>query len=73
MRTLASMDWIELSGYAASFLVFPTFCMKTMIPLRLVAIVSNALHGVRDRRRPLSHPQVATGAGPSRAPEGRCG
>lgn len=33
--------WVELAGYIASALVFLTFCMKTMIPLRIVAIVSN--------------------------------
>jgi CRP-like cAMP-binding protein len=35
------MDWIELCGYLASLLVFATFYMKTMIPLRAVAIASN--------------------------------
>ena len=33
--------WIELSGYLASALVFLTFYMKTIIPLRVVAILSN--------------------------------
>jgi len=32
---------IEIAAWAASALVFLTFFMKTMIPLRLVAIVSN--------------------------------
>ena len=32
---------IELFGYAASVLVFITFCMKTMVWLRAVAIASN--------------------------------
>ena len=36
------MGWIELIGYGASFLVLLTFCMRTMIPLRIVAISSNA-------------------------------
>jgi CRP/FNR family transcriptional regulator, cyclic AMP receptor protein len=35
------VNWIELSGYLASALVFLTFYMKTMIPLRLIGIVSN--------------------------------
>ena len=41
----------ELSGYVASLLVFAAFYMKSMVPLRLVAIASNlafivyALHG----------------------------
>lgn len=36
------MGWGELSGYAASLLVFAAFYMKGMVPLRLVAIASNA-------------------------------
>ena len=32
---------IEIAGYAASALVLATFCMRTMIPLRVVAIGSN--------------------------------
>ncbi len=35
------MSIVELVGYAASALVFLTFLMKTMIPLRAVAIASN--------------------------------
>ncbi|HSJ08414.1 MAG TPA: cyclic nucleotide-binding domain-containing protein [Longimicrobiales bacterium] len=35
------MNWIEVAGYIASLLVFITFYMKTMVPLRLVAIGSN--------------------------------
>lgn len=35
------MNIAELLGYLASLLVFTTFYMKTMIPLRLVAIGSN--------------------------------
>jgi CRP/FNR family cyclic AMP-dependent transcriptional regulator len=33
--------WVEAAGYLASILVFATFCMKTMIPLRVAAISSN--------------------------------
>jgi CRP/FNR family transcriptional regulator, cyclic AMP receptor protein len=33
--------WIELSGYLASLLVFTSFYMRRMIPLRIVAIASN--------------------------------
>ncbi|MEL6575299.1 MAG: cyclic nucleotide-binding domain-containing protein [Pseudomonadota bacterium] len=33
--------WAELAGYLASGLVFLTFCMKTLIPLRVAAILSN--------------------------------
>jgi CRP/FNR family transcriptional regulator, cyclic AMP receptor protein len=35
------INWIELSGYLASTLVFLTFYMKTMIPLRVIGIASN--------------------------------
>ena len=35
------MHWIDFVGYAASALVFTTFCMKTMLPLRYLAIASN--------------------------------
>ena len=37
----SSLNWVQLAGYAASLLVFSTFYMKTMIPLRSVAIASN--------------------------------
>lgn len=35
--------WVQTAGYIASALVFATFCMKTMTPLRVVAICSNAV------------------------------
>lgn len=35
------MDWVTIAGYIASVLVGITFTMKTMIPLRMVAIASN--------------------------------
>lgn len=35
------MNTGELSGYVASLLVFAAFYMKSMVPLRLVAIASN--------------------------------
>jgi CRP/FNR family cyclic AMP-dependent transcriptional regulator len=37
------MAWIDLLGYAASATVLATFCMDTMIPLRVTAILSNIL------------------------------
>ena len=37
------MTWIDLLGYAASATVLATFCMNTMIPLRVTALVSNVL------------------------------
>jgi hypothetical protein len=33
--------WVEIAGYIASILVASTFYMKTMLPLRIFAIVSN--------------------------------
>lgn len=35
------VNWIDATGYAASALVFLTFYMKTMIPLRIIGILSN--------------------------------
>jgi CRP/FNR family cyclic AMP-dependent transcriptional regulator len=37
------MSWIDLLGYTASASVLLTFCMSTMVPLRVVAIGSNVL------------------------------
>jgi hypothetical protein len=38
---MAHVGWAEGIGYLASLLVFSTFYMKTMLPLRGVAIASN--------------------------------
>ena len=37
------MFWVNLLGYAASAAVLATFCMSTMIPLRVLALASNVL------------------------------
>ncbi len=37
------MSWVNLLGYAASGAVLATFCMNTMIPLRILALASNVL------------------------------
>jgi CRP/FNR family cyclic AMP-dependent transcriptional regulator len=37
------MLWINLVGYAGSSVVLATFCMKTMRPLRILALASNVL------------------------------
>jgi CRP/FNR family transcriptional regulator, cyclic AMP receptor protein len=37
------MSAVEILGYAASATVLATFCMSTMIPLRILALVSNVL------------------------------
>jgi hypothetical protein len=50
------INWIELSGYLASALVFVAFYMKTMIPLRVVAILSNVAfmaYGLGDHLHPV--------------------
>ena len=38
---ISHLNWVQLIGYAASLLVFSTFYMKTMIPLRCIAVLSN--------------------------------
>ena len=35
------MNQLDAVGYIASVLVFAAFCMKDMVPLRLVAVCSN--------------------------------
>jgi CRP/FNR family transcriptional regulator, cyclic AMP receptor protein len=50
------INWIELSGYLAAALVFLTFYMKTMIPLRVVGILSNVafmIYGFDGRLYPV--------------------
>jgi len=37
------MSWTDLLGYAASAMVLATFCMSSMLYLRLVAVGSNIL------------------------------
>jgi CRP/FNR family transcriptional regulator, cyclic AMP receptor protein len=37
------MGIVEMAGYLAAFLVFLTFYMKTMIPLRVIGICSNCV------------------------------
>ena len=53
---MARIGWIEGVGYLASFLVFCAFYMKTMIPLRWVAIASNVAfltYGIAGRVYPV--------------------
>jgi CRP/FNR family transcriptional regulator, cyclic AMP receptor protein len=50
------MSWVTLLGYAASAAVLVTFCMSTMIPLRVVALASNVLfmsYGYFDQLYPV--------------------
>ena len=37
----SAVRWVELAGYVASSLVFSTFYMRRMVPLRLLALCSN--------------------------------
>jgi CRP/FNR family transcriptional regulator, cyclic AMP receptor protein len=37
------MSWVDVLGYAASLAVFSTFCMRTMLPLRILGLTSNVL------------------------------
>jgi CRP/FNR family cyclic AMP-dependent transcriptional regulator len=50
------MSWVDLLGYAASAAVLATFCMSTMIPLRVLALASNVLfmaYGYADHLYPV--------------------
>jgi CRP/FNR family transcriptional regulator, cyclic AMP receptor protein len=50
------MLWVNLLGYAASAAVLATFCMNTMIPLRVLALGSNVLfigYGYVDQLYPV--------------------
>ena len=50
------MSFIDLLGYAASAAVLATFCMSTMIPLRVLALGSNVLfmaYGYADHLYPV--------------------
>jgi CRP/FNR family cyclic AMP-dependent transcriptional regulator len=38
-----ALTWIDMLGYLASASVLATFCMRRMVPLRIMALVSNLL------------------------------
>jgi len=40
------MSWIDVVGYAAALAVLGSFCMNTIVSLRVLAIVSNVLFGL---------------------------
>ncbi len=42
-RVVEGIGPIVLIGYAAALAVFATFCMTTMLPLRVIALLSNVL------------------------------
>jgi hypothetical protein len=37
------MSWIDGLGFCASFAVLASFCMTTIVPLRVLALTSNVL------------------------------
>jgi hypothetical protein len=37
------MSWIDCLGFGASLAVLASFCMTTIVPLRIVALASNIL------------------------------
>jgi hypothetical protein len=37
------MSWIDIVGYSAALAVLAAFCMSSIVPLRIVAILSNVL------------------------------
>ena len=37
------MSWVDSLGFCASFAVLASFCMTTILPLRIFALVSNIL------------------------------
>jgi CBS domain-containing protein len=50
------MSFVDVLGYAASAAVLATFCMSTMIALRIVALISNVLFvafGISDHVYPV--------------------
>jgi hypothetical protein len=40
------MSWIDGVGYAAALAVLGSFCMSTIVSLRILAIISNVLFAV---------------------------
>jgi hypothetical protein len=40
------MSWIDIVGYCAALAVLASFCMSTIVSLRVLAIVSNVLFGL---------------------------
>jgi len=39
------MPWVDMVGYAAALAVLGSFCMTTLVRLRILAVVSNLLFG----------------------------
>ena len=43
------MWWVDIVGYAAALAVLGSFCMRTIVPLRILAVVSNVLNVAASR------------------------
>src|SRR5262249_60387313 len=41
-----AMSYVDIIGYAAALAVLASFCMSTIVPLRILAVVSNVLFGL---------------------------
>ena len=41
-----AMSWIDIVGYSAALAVLGSFCMTTIVSLRILAILSNVLFGI---------------------------
>ena len=41
-----AMSYVDIVGYAAALAVLGSFCMSTIVPLRILAVVSNVLFGL---------------------------
>ena len=41
-----AMSFVDIVGYAAALAVLGSFCMSTIVPLRILAVVSNVLFGL---------------------------
>ena len=40
------MSYVDIVGYAAALAVLGSFCISTIVPLRILAVVSNVLFGL---------------------------
>ena len=40
------MPWIDIVGYSAALAVLGSFSMSTIVPLRILAVISNVLFGL---------------------------
>jgi hypothetical protein len=40
------MSWVDAVGFAAALAVLSSFCMSSIVPLRMLALLSNVLFGL---------------------------